>query len=226
MAGAFSTVPFTAAGTVVVNGNVVASEPTGATAGDLLIYFITYRDSATFTFDPAWTVVYQDPGNLTDTPGIAIAYMKRGASAPNYTVTRTGGATAIGKVWAWRPTAGNAVLDTFSQNFVTPASTTMTAPSITTALANELLVAVSNSWTSGTTISAFQATDPATASGATDTTNAPTAGQWRERYENTNTAEMAIADAIKSTAGATGTVQATFSTSQKGRLLVMAFKLT
>ena len=78
--------------------------------------------------------------------------------------------------------------------------------------------------------SAFDAaTDPTTASGATDTTTAPTAGTWIERADSSTATgadtALAIADAIRATAGATGTIQATSAGGSRGVMIAAAFKI-
>jgi len=118
--------------------------------------------------------------------------------------------------------------DTGSSNTFGSLAANCETASFDTAEAGELIVAMASL---GDQLNAttFDATDPSTASGGTDTTNAPTAGTWRQRVNN-NTAlgadhGIGIADAIRATAGATGLIFA--STSGNGRhvMIAGAFKL-
>jgi hypothetical protein len=152
-------------------------------------------------------------------------YVVRGASPPNLTVTRTAGDVAYAKVISYSGVNQASPYDTGSSATQGSAGATPTTATFNTAEANELIVAFV-AYGDQYTVSAFDAaTDPSTASGATDTTTVPTAGTWIERFDaNSNTGAdtgIGIADAIRATAGATGTIQATVS-SASGRNVMMA----
>lgn len=195
---------------IAMKGNVVVTPPSGWAAA----------------------ATQQNSGDTDATDGIASAamfYIVRGASAPDLTCTRTLGDVAYAKVISY--SGGSATpLDTGTSATQGSAGNTPTTGTITTAEDGELIVAFV-AYGDQYTVSAFNAaTDPTTASGATDTTTAPTNGTWIERFDaNTNTGAdtgIGIADAVRSSAGSTGTIQATVS-SASGRNVMMAaaFKL-
>jgi hypothetical protein len=143
--------------------------------------------------------------------------------------TRTAGDVAFAKVISY--SGGSATpLDTGSAATDPFTSGQPTTAGFSTAEAGELLVAMVASGDVYTTSLFDAATDPATASGATDTTTAPTNGTWIERFDATTSSgadtALAIADAVKATAGPTGTFTAS-SSSASGRnvMMVAAFKL-
>lgn len=221
-------------GTLVedATGNFDLIEPAGVAQGDLMVACIAYRGNAAITLPAGWATVAtaQNSGDTDATNGIAsgvMAYIVRGSSAPALTCTRTLGDVVLARIISYSG-GSRFPYDTGSANTLGSASATATTGTITTAEANELLIAMT---AAGDTYlaSAFDATDPATASGATDTTSAPTAGTWIERQDSsTGTGAdtgLAIADAIKATAGATGTIQATIAGSAQHVMIVGAFKI-
>lgn len=219
--------------TPVASGNLTLAEPAGIAQGDLMVACIAFRSNVAFGLPNGWALVatQQSSGDTDATNGIAsglMCYIVRGASPPALTWTRTGGDMATGRIIAYTG-AKPAPYDTGSANTLAVASATVTTATITTAEANELIVAMTSAG-DNLTASAFDAaTDPTTASGATDTTNAPTAGTWRERADDgTGTGAdgaLAIADAIRATNGATGTIQATISASARHVMIAGAFKM-
>jgi len=220
--------------TTVAGGNITLNEPSGAAQGDLLVACIAYRSNAAFTLPSGWALVatQQSSGDIDATNGIAsgvMAYIVRGASAPSYVFTRTGGDVARGTVVCYR---GNHATpyDTGSANTLGATSVTVTTGTITTAEANELIVAMGAGGDNYTWSAFDAATDPATASGATDTTTEPTAGTWIERHDSGSgtgaDTSLAIADAIRSTAGATGQMQVTSSGAGRSVMIAGAFKIS
>src|SRR5687767_5474021 len=218
----------------VASGNITLAEPAGIQQGELMVACIGYRDSAPFTVPGDWNLVatQQSSGDTDATNGIASGLMMwrvRGPSAPTLTFTRTGGNVAQGRILAYSGGSATAPFDTGSANTLAVASATVTTAGFSTAQAGELIVAMTSAG-DNLTASAFDAaTDPATASGATDTTTAPTNGTWIERADNgTGTGAdhgLAIADAVRQNAGATGTIQATISASAQHVMIAAAFKL-
>lgn len=215
------------------SGNVTLTEPAGAAAGDLLVAMIGYRDSAPFTLPSGWALVaaQQSSGDLNTTDGVGsavMAYIVRGASAPDLTFTRSGGNIAIGALGAYR---GNhaSPYDTGSANTLAVSSFTATTGGITTSGSNELIVAMLGmADAGGAGASAFDATDPGAASGAVDTTTAPAVGAWTMRHTSHSTVGadggVAFADAVRATAGATGTIQSTYSLTGRHAMVAAAFK--
>lgn len=226
-------VPKIGAIVTVTSGDVALTEPAGIAQGDLMIACIAYRSNVAFTLPTGWTLVatQQSSGDIDATNGIAsgvMAWIVRGASAPALTFTRTLGDLGHGRIIAYA--GGNATPgDTGTANTLAVASATATTGTLTTAEANELIVAMVSCGDNLTSSAFDAATDPTTASGATDTTTAPTAGTWIERSDaGTNTGAdgaLAIADAIRATAGATGQIQATVSVSARHVMIAGAFKM-
>jgi hypothetical protein len=214
-------------------GNYTLTEPAGIAEGDLMVACFAIRGAIVFDLPSDWARVAADQtsGDADATNGIASGQMfwcVRGGSAPTLTFTRVNGEVAMGRIIAYSGGHASAPHDTGSSNTLASASATATTGTISTAEAGELLVAMTACGDNLTT-SAFDATDPGTASGATDTTTAPTDGTWLERADSgTGTGAdtaLAIADAIRATAGATGTVQSTVSASAQHVMFVGAFKL-
>jgi hypothetical protein len=214
----------------VASGNLTLTEPAGIAEGDLMIACIAIRSTVGFANADWQKIEGQLSGDTDATNGIASGemwYVVRGASAPSLVFTRTAGDLGHGCIIAYSG-GHTSPLDTHSSNTLAVANATATTGTITTAEAGELIVAMSSAG-DNLTASAFDATDPATASGATDTTTAPTNGTWIERFDaGTNTGAdggLAIADAIRQTAGATGTIQTTISASARHVMIAAAFKL-
>jgi|SRR3989344_885625 len=216
-----------------LSGNVTLTEPSGIAQGDLMIAAIAYRSNAVFTLPLNWTLVatQQSSGDTDATNGIAsglMAYIIRGVSAPSLVFTRTGGDQAIGRIIAYSGVNQSSPYDTGSANTLSSASTTVTTGTITTAEPGELIVAMMSGGDAYTSSAFDAATDPSIASGATDTSTAPTNGTWLERadssYSGGADGNLAMADAIRETNGATGTMQVTASGSARSVMIAGAFK--
>jgi surface antigen len=216
-------------------GALTLTEPTGTAQGDLQIACIAIRSTVGFT-NSDWTKIEGQLSGNTVSTGAGIAsgemwYRIRGASAGTLQFSRTGGDVARGCIISY--TGGKqdlaAVLGNHSSNTLGSASTTATTGTISTTEADELIVAMVAAGDNYTNTAFDAATDPTTASGATDTTNAPSAGTWRERVDSgTNTGAdtgIGIADAMRATAGATGTIQSTVSGSARHVMIAAAFKM-
>lgn len=82
----------------VSSGNVSPSDI--GNENDLIVAFGSYRGNAAFTEPSGWTMVAQESGGNTQvnstlsTGSTFLAYIKRGASAPSLTFTRSGGDVA------------------------------------------------------------------------------------------------------------------------------------
>lgn len=217
----------------VGSGNVTLTEPAGVVAGDLLVAMIGYRDSVPFTLPAGWGLVatQQSSGDLFTTDGIGsavMAYIVRGSAPPPLTFTRGGGNIAIGALGAYR---GNhaSPYDAGSANTLAASSFTASTGGVTTSVGGELIVAMLGmADAGGAGASAFDATDPGAASGAVDTTTAPAAGAWTMRHTSHSTVGVdggvAFADAVRATAGATGTIQCTYSLTGRHAMVAAAFK--
>jgi hypothetical protein len=221
----------------VASGNLTLTEPAGAASGDLMVACIGYRDSAAFTLPAGWTIVatQQSSGNLdsggvtTGIPSACMAYIVRGGSAPSLVWTRTAGDVASGVILGYTG-ADNTPYDTGSSNTLGTASTTSTTGTITTAAVDELLVAMSCSARTTIPHTFRAATSPTTSSGGSgvlDTTTAPSDDVWLGRLGSAVTTgadiALAIADVVKTVAGATGEIRSTAANS-RGVMVVGAFR--
>jgi hypothetical protein len=221
-----------AVATPVASGDYTLTAPAGLASGDLMIACIALRDSVGFDTPSGWDLITsQLTGDTDATNGIAsgqMFYHVRGGSDPTLVFARTGGNVAVGCIIAYA--GGHATpLDVFNQSTAVINTTSIATNPIVTSEDGELIVAMT---AAGDTLnaSAFDATtDPATASGAIDTTTAPTAGTWIQRLNSTTgtgaDTGLGIADAIKALAGSTGNILATISGSARHVLLVASFKL-
>jgi hypothetical protein len=215
------------------SGNLTLAEPAGTAEGDLQIACIAIRSTVGFTNSDWLKIEGQLSGDTDATNGIASGemwYRVRGAAAGTLQFSRTGGDLGRGCIIGYTGGKQNAtvVLGNHSSNTLGAASATATTGTISTTEATELIVAMSSAG-DNLTASAFDATDPSTASGATDTTTVPTAGTWIERTDTgTNTGAdggLAVADAVRATAGATGTIQTTISASARHVMIASAFRM-
>jgi len=205
-------------------------------AGDLLVACITSRiastTSVTLPTGGEWTLVAEQKNNNTLTTSSALpsglmAYCVRGASNPNLTFTHpVAPSQAQGRIVAYRNVNTSSPKDTQTSFTTATGTTAVTGTGLTTTQIEDLIVAMAcggqeAAW------SAFNATDPAGASGATVTT-APTT-TWSERADSLVTTgadgSLAIFDAVKLTSGATGNLTATASVSAGHVVIAGAFKI-
>jgi hypothetical protein len=214
------------------------TEPANVVAGDLLIAVIASRIASTtsITLPSGWALVGESKTNnvvaaaTTSEASGMMAYIIRGASAPSYTFTHpTAPSVAIGRVVAYRG-ADATPLDVGAGTKTATNITAVSVAGLTTAQANELIV---EGLCSGraSAFSAFAAvTDPATSSGTNSAQTAnPIVGTWQERIDGSTTTgadtALAIADAIRGTAGATGNLTCTATVAGGHAVVAGAFKL-
>jgi hypothetical protein len=223
--------PGSAPGVIPTSGSITLNEPATVAEGDLMVACIAARGNASFTLPTGWTLVAQHTsGDTTVGDGIAsglMAYIIRGASAPDLVFTRTGGDVAYGRIEAYSSPAASSPFDTHSATTLAATSTTAGTPGLTTAEDGELLVAMlaQGRLTSATNMAA--ATDPTVVSGA-DAVSGPMMGTWLERVDvnSSSGADLALAvfDSVKRTAGATGNFTATSAATNRSVMIVAAFK--
>jgi hypothetical protein len=221
------------------SGNLTLNAPDGTPAvGDLLVACIGMRSNVAFT-PPAgagWNLVgtQQTSGDTDATSGIASGGMwyrvNDAASDPSFAWTRTGGDIAQGIVLRYR--GGDAASIYFGGNAATRGTLgEPTAASIASVPANALIVHMVSSGDANN-VGAFDAvTDPSVASGAnatpfTDESTAPTVGTWVLRF-NTTTGTgadhgLAVADGVKTSTGATGTMSAIDATGSTRSVSIVA----
>jgi hypothetical protein len=170
----------------VASGDVALTEPSGCSDGDLLVVGIGYRSNAAFTppSGAGWTLIeQQNTGNTTVNATGSIAsgamWYKIRSGSGDGTWTRTGGDVAIGRMIAYRNTDTIELDVSNSITLASGASSTSTLTGgVTTTVDDALIVAMGVAARDTSGFSSIDATDPSTASGATNTTTDPTAGTW------------------------------------------------
>lgn len=217
------------------SGNITLTEPAGVIQGDLLVACISYRSNAAFTKPSGWTdITSQNTGNTTanGTGSIGsgfMAYIRRGSSAPSLVFTRTAGDVAIGRIVAYRDSDSSGTLVTQTSATLGTAATAISVSGVTTSNDRDLIVVAACGARNSTFTNFDTATDPATASSTNSgQTAAPIAGTWQERADSGTTTgadcSLGIADAVRATAGATGNITITASSSARHVVMVGVFK--
>lgn len=191
-------------------------------SGDLMVACLGYRGSANFTLPTGWALIAQETSgdttvggsSTTDTGAIAslcMAWIKRGASAPDLTFVRTGGDVVEVIINAYRNDRGSDYsLDSASSVTLAVASTTSGNLPLTTIDPDELIVAgaASGGSVGAAALGSFDASaGPTGVSGTTASVSAISPTTWRLR-NNTGTATGA--DVALRTGDATKTDPATF----------------
>jgi hypothetical protein len=236
-------VPKIGAAVAVSSGNLALTEPAGIASGDIMVACIAARDTAAFSLpsaDWAWCVTQQSSGNTTTTVGSAIAsgamaWCRRAGSAPALTFTRTGGDVGLGRIIAYSGglASGNALITGSAETAAANTGSPSTPALDTTGNANALLVAVfaGADNTTGTSLTLVAATDPTgVADDVADTTTAPSTTQWYIRSDDVSNlggdTALDIGDAVKGTAGSTGTITyGTVGASSRHVVMAAAFKI-
>jgi hypothetical protein len=225
---------------VVGSGTLTLTEPSGAITGDLIVAVISMRSTATaagsISLPAGWTRLGESYTNnvvtsATAVPSGTMAYIVRGSSAPSYAFTYGAGNSVIqGRCVAYNPSGSTPTLDVTGTPRVT--ATGQTAVSVTglTTVADDSLIVLgacgglAAGWTNFNA-----ATDPIGPSGTSDETLMPPVAAWNRRFNTTTTSgadtSVAIADAIKPNAGATGNFTATASQAAAHMILSATFKL-
>lgn len=211
--------------------------PAGRQVGDLLVAVICASAAFSTLSPPAGWVLAGQYGTANGSTNVRCYVYYRvltGAIGSTQAFTRTGSSIVwLGQIFGYRSSTGMAAspLDVVTGNQITASNvTTGTTPGITTAAANELLVAVSFQAANLGPISGIRAaTDPATPStaiavGAATPTSAPMTGAWTARSAQQSLCSMCVADAVKAAPGATGDFQDTITVAGHAGLLVVAFK--
>jgi hypothetical protein len=213
-------------------GNLAITLPAGGQKGDLYVAVIAYRSNVGFTAPTGWTIhETQNTGNTSTTTSTSIgsgliASIVRGDAAPANTFTRTGGDIGLGRILIYRASNGRPQFMASSSSTAAANATALSTAAIDVTSKDTLIVA-GFCGADNTTVSAFDATDPSVASGATNTTTQPTANTWYERADsNTNLGAdttLGIADGVKATTGSTGSILCTASVSSRHVMVAAAF---
>ena len=198
--------------------------------GDLCIAVLHGKSTGALAAISGWTQHDSFAGagtSIGSVPSQTLASVVRGASPVNMAwPTSYPVGTRICFLW-YRADAG-AATPAFggveTQNHTVAVSDIVLDSGITTAGAEELLIAAGAQGVAVSPSNAI-ATDPATGSGASiDTATAPTVGVWRNRHIAAES-DMGwlVADAVKSGAGNTGAVHITGGQTRTSRIIVARF---
>lgn len=215
---------------------VTPSLPAGTQTGDLLVAFVATRNSPTFTAPSGWSIPSggsQSSGNTsTSSPRIssgAVAWIVRGGSAPATDWGLSVSCRPIAQIFAYRPSAG--VLGVIAASSVTAASdsTTTTTSSLTTDDEDCLVIAGLCAADLDEIVSIDAATDPATETDSSITLTAPRRGVWKYRsgtlaHSSGNAVALHVGDALRETAGATGSISTVSQASNRHVLIAVAFR--
>jgi len=226
---------------VGVGTNVVATatpltltEPAGVADGDLLVACIASRTSATAAVtNTGWTQVNFQATNNTLTTGSAIASgtmlyrIKSGTTDLTFDLP-AGISVAMGQIVAYRGHSATTPLDV-STAATAAAGTAVSVTGLTTTQDDDLIIAMAAGGQEAAWSAFTNVTTPLTASGATDTTTAPSTTAWIERADNVTTSgadtSLGIFDAVRTSTGATGNLTATASVSAGHVVIAGAFKI-
>lgn len=211
------------------------TEPAGVADGDLLVACIASRTTATTAVsNTGWTAVNSQNNNSTATTTSALAsgtmlYQVR-AGAPDLSFTLPAGiSVALGRIIAYRGNAATTLLDASTAVTTATNTTAVNVAGLTTTQDDDLIVAMTAggqeaAWTSFTNV-----TTPLTASGAVDTTTAPSPTAWIKRAETVTTTgvdtSLGVFDAVRTGTGATGNLTVTASLGAGHVVIAGAFKI-
>jgi len=214
------------------------TEPAGVAVGDLLVASISIRGTSTVTTVPSgWTLVAKSPttpNTSTNTSATALAWMSyivRGASAPSYAFTfGAAPSVALGRVAAYRGQAPTSPLDIAVGSSSATNIQSVSVTGLTTTTDDDLLVGMVAGGQEVMWHNVGTATDPAVTGdqGISNNSKPPVAAfQTRGNSETATGADtsLAVYDAVKRTAGATGNLVAFSFTAASHGLVMGAFKL-
>ena len=213
------------------------TEPAGVRDGDLLIACIASRTtSLTSITNTGWTLVAEQKTNniATDTTAVASGAMFRrvreGTTDLTFTLPASGTSVAFGRIIAYRGVLQATPADISAASTTAVNTTAVSVTGLTTTQANDLIVAMCAGGRAAAWSAFDAATDPSVASGATNTSTPPTAGTWIERADSSTTTgadtSLAIFDAIKASASATGNLTATASLAASHVVIAGAFRIS
>ena len=236
-AGAWSIVGVSSVVETTTVGTYTLTEPAGCASGDLLVACIGYHANTTtsLTLPAGWTLVNEQKTANTSTNTAAIAcgqmaYIVRGGSAPALGwTTPTGISVALGRIVAYRGGATTSPLDANTAATTATAVTAVSVAGLTTTQDDDLIVALCAGGQDSTWSGFNNVTTPIGASGATDTTTAPSSTAWIERADsltaNGTDVSLAVFDAVRTSTGATGNLTATIALGGGNVVIAGAFAI-
>ncbi len=205
-----STISFETVATLTVGGanNITISKPTGTAQNDLLIAVVSTDGSPTISPPGGWTEI--DQGQCASSQcTLGVWRLAAGASEPSsYNFTWSGGQDAAGAILRYSNThVESNVVDIFGS--ATGTDTAPTAPSVTTTVANTLVLRVMSN--------DHLDLDPAAVPGGTT-------GRFALETSGAGSVGGAGADAQQASIGATGTAAFTLDATEEWRAVTVAFK--
>ena len=225
---------------VTGSATLTLTEPAGAATGDLIVAMISMRSTATaagtISLPSGWTRVSEKYTNSVGTGSTAVAsgtmaWIIRGSSAPSYAFPYGAGNNVIqGQCIAYSATGYTPTIDVNGTGVVTSAGNiNVSVTGLTTLTDDALLVVGMGGGQADAFISFSAATSPNVLSGKTASTANPISA-WQKRFADNGTASgadtsVALADAMKFTAGATGNFTAIASIAASHLVIAAAFKL-
>jgi hypothetical protein len=218
------------------------TEPAGCAAGDLLVACFSTRIASTTAMTmPSggeWSLYNHVLRNniATNTSAqstVVMAICLRGSSAPNLTFTHpTNVSVSQGVLLAYRGNVTSSLLNLQEQcgTAVTASGTTSVSTAdcaINTSQADSLLVGLFAGGQEAT-VTNWNSTGMSAAAASNDATN-PASDAWKRRTQVTTTSgtdtSISVYDAIKSSAGGTGTHSCTASLGASHALIIGGFKM-
>ena len=206
-------------------GNVTMTEPAGAASGHLMVAALAFIGTTTFTAPAGWTLIGE---SINATASFHWYYIIRGGSAPSLIWTRTGGSNVTGRITAYSASAAITFINDTAGTPTSPSGLSHGCAGVTTTGTSDLVLAFSVTNSGSIVANDFDATDPGTASGTTvDASTAPTAGTWKLRYSDLRAVSsphsFAFADAVRTSAGATGDLVVTSASNTVASCGIAAF---
>lgn len=189
---------------------------------------------AQLSIGSGWTLLHASESTTTSEPGLHVWYCIAGAggSIPSTTVTRTGGERHQCFGFAYRHTGGAPVKLADAAAVKLAASTTATlAGGINPSAAGSLLISAIAGGVVGVPNN-ITATSPSAYSASSSTSTsvsaaAPASDEWVQRFGSSSTAgsdhSHGLADAVKTTAGSTGSITWTKAAASMNTVFAVAF---
>jgi hypothetical protein len=184
------------ANVAAASGDLIVTPPATQT-DDIMVCAVVTHDNVAVTFPAGWTI-YQ-AGNNTTAMRATLAWKRCVGAEGAFTITHTAGDGIVANVAVYRGCITDATVINASSLLANASSSTCTATGITTTVAGCMVIFTMHDSDNGAS-SAQAATNPAT---------------FTERFDNASTQGLdeavSGADAIRTTAGATGNATGTLS---------------
>jgi hypothetical protein len=217
--GQIATVGTSTSSTAASTTSITLNKPTGVSTGDLMIAsFAEYGSSLTNStnFDPGlsgWTKITSSRlGSINTRRGIVLYKIATSSEPASYTFTQASTASYIvGQITAFSGVNTTTPFDVIPGTITQANASSLSIPGVTTVTAGSAIVALAMEGYYGPTWSGWNSTSPGA---LTEQIDAQYSG-W---------ASVGLAWAIKASAGATGNVSVTASTSSRLGGLVLALR--